>query len=101
MRGCRLDAVIVADLGVLATVKEMLPDMEIHISTQASIISPAAARAYAALGARRLVLARELQFSEIRAIRDALPREVELEAFIHGSMCVAVRGEAPGFSHPD
>ena len=49
LRDCRLDAVIVADLGVLATVKEMLPDMEIHISTQASIISPAAARAYAAL----------------------------------------------------
>ena len=92
LRGCRLDAVIVADLGVLATVKEMLPDMEIHISTQASIISPAAARAYAALGARRLVLARELQFSEIRAIRDALPREVELEAFIHGSMCVSYSG---------
>ena len=92
IRGAGLDAVIVADLGVMATVREHLPDMEIHISTQASIISPAAACAYAALGAKRLVLARELQFHEIRAIRDALPLDVELEAFIHGSMCVSYSG---------
>ena len=90
--GSGLDAVIVAALGVMATVKEILPDMEIHVSTQASIISPAAAQAWAALGARRLVLARELQFHEIRAIRDALPPDVELEAFIHGSMCVSYSG---------
>ncbi len=92
IRGANIDAVIVADLGVLATVKEMLPDMEIHISTQASIISPAAACAYAALGAKRLVLARELQFHEIRAIKEALPADVELEAFIHGSMCISYSG---------
>ena len=92
LRGSGLDAMIVADLGVMATVSEMLPDMEIHISTQASIISPAAARAYAALGAKRLVLARELQFHEIRAIKEALPSDIELEAFIHGSMCVSYSG---------
>ena len=92
IRTADIDAVIVADLGVMATVKELLPDMEIHISTQASIISPAAACAYAAMGAKRLVLARELQFSEIRAIRDALTPDVELEAFIHGSMCVSYSG---------
>ncbi len=92
LRGSGLDAVIVADLGVMATVKEILPDMEIHISTQASIISPAAANAYAALGATRLVLARELQFHEIKAIKAALPRGIELEAFIHGSMCVSYSG---------
>ncbi len=92
LHGSGLDAVILADLGVMATVKEILPDMEIHVSTQASIISPAAAQAWAALGARRLVLARELQFHEIRAIRKALPRDVELEAFIHGSMCVSYSG---------
>lgn len=88
----RPDALIAADLGLIALAKELLPDTEIHISTQASIISPAAAKAYAALGAKRLVLARELRFDEIRAIRDALPPEVELEAFIHGSMCVAFSG---------
>lgn len=87
-----IDAMIVADLGVMATVKEILPDMEIHISTQASIVSPAAACAYAALGAKRLVLARELTLSEIREIRAALPDEIELEAFIHGSMCVSYSG---------
>lgn len=87
-----IDAMIVADMGVLATVRELLPEMEIHISTQTSIVSPAAARAYAAMGAKRLVLARELTMDEILAIRAALPKEVELEAFIHGSMCVSYSG---------
>ena len=88
----KIDAMIVADLGVMATVKEILPDMEIHISTQASIVSPAAALAYASLGAKRLVLARELTLSEIKEIRAALPAKIELEAFIHGSMCVSYSG---------
>ena len=87
-----IDAMIIADMGVLSTVKEILPDMEVHISTQASIVSPAAACAWAALGAKRLVLARELSFSEIAAIRAALPEDVELEAFVHGSMCVSYSG---------
>ncbi len=87
-----IDAMIVADLGVMATVKEIIPDMEIHVSTQASIVSPAAAEAYANLGAKRLVLARELTIEEIREIRAALPDDVELEAFVHGSMCVSYSG---------
>ncbi len=87
-----IDAVIVADLGVLALVKEILPDMEIHISTQAGIVSPESAKAYVALGAKRVVLARELNVNEIRAIRDALPEDVEIEAFVHGSMCVSYSG---------
>ena len=88
----RPDALIAADLGVVRLAQRLLPDVEIHISTQASIISPEAAIAYAELGAKRLVLARELHFDEIRAIRDALDPSVELEAFIHGSMCVAFSG---------
>ena len=92
IRDARIDAVIVADLGVMALVKELLPDMEIHVSTQASIVSPEAALAYAALGAKRLVLARELTLDEIKAIRAALPDDVELEAFVHGSMCVSYSG---------
>ena len=87
-----IDAMIVADLGVMATIREIIPEMEIHVSTQASIVSPAAAKAYAALGAKRLVLARELTIEEIRAIRAALPEGVELEAFVHGSMCVSYSG---------
>ena len=87
-----IDAMIVADLGVFTTIREIIPDMEIHISTQTSIVSPASAKAWAALGAKRLVLARELTMEEIRAIRKELPDDVELEAFMHGSMCVSYSG---------
>ncbi len=87
-----IDAIIAADLGVIATIKELLPEMEIHVSTQASIVSPAAALAYVALGAKRLVLARELTLSEIKEIKKAIPEDVELEAFVHGSMCVSYSG---------
>ncbi|MBQ3126893.1 MAG: U32 family peptidase, partial [Clostridia bacterium] len=73
IRGAGIDAVIAADIGVMALVKEYLPDTELHVSTQSSIVSPAAARAWAALGAERLVLARELSLDEIKAIREALP----------------------------
>ena len=92
VKGAGIDAMIVADLGVMSTVREILPEMEIHISTQTSIVSPASARAWAAMGAERLVLARELTLEEIRAIRAALPDQIELEAFIHGSMCVSYSG---------
>ena len=87
-----IDACIIADLGVMALVKEILPNMEIHVSTQASIVSPEAALAYVALGAKRLVLARELTLPEIKAIKAALPEGIELEAFVHGSMCVSYSG---------
>ena len=87
-----IDAIIAADLGVIATIKELLPEMELHVSTQASIVSPAAALAYAALGAKRLVLARELTLAEIKEIKKALPEGIELEAFVHGSMCVSYSG---------
>ena len=87
-----IDAFIVADLGVMSTLREIIPDCEIHISTQASIVSPSAALAYASLGAKRLVLARELTLREISEIRAALPHDVELEAFVHGSMCVSYSG---------
>ncbi|MBE6555620.1 MAG: U32 family peptidase [Ruminococcaceae bacterium] len=94
-----VDAVIVTDLGVLATVRELLPDTEVHISTQSSIVSPAAAKAWASLGAKRLVLARELNLEEVRAIREALDPSVELEAFVHGSMCVSYSGRCMLSNH--
>ncbi|MCQ2427051.1 MAG: U32 family peptidase [Clostridia bacterium] len=90
--GFGIDGFICADLGVIALIKELIPDGEIHISTQASICSPAAAKAYCALGARRLVLARELSLKEIKDIRDAIPDDVDLECFVHGSMCVSWSG---------
>ncbi len=87
-----IDGYIVADLGVIAMIKSINPNADIHISTQASIVSPEAAIEYVKLGATRLVLARELSLREIRAIRAAIPEEVELEAFVHGSMCVSYSG---------
>jgi putative protease len=87
-----IDAVIVADLGVLDLVKRIIPDTEIHVSTQAGIVSAQSALGYVRLGAKRLVLARELTLEEIKAIRRALPDDIELETFVHGSMCVSYSG---------
>lgn len=92
MNDIRPDGFIIADLGVFTTIKEALPWASLHISTQASICSPAAAKAWVSMGASRLVLARELTLDEIREIRAAIPREIELEAFVHGSMCVSYSG---------
>ncbi len=87
-----LDAMIIADIGVLILVKELLPDMEIHISTQANSVSAADCKAWYALGAKRVVLARELTLEEIKAIRANIPDDLELECFIHGSMCISYSG---------
>ena len=87
-----IDAVIVADIGVLMLVKSVAPSMEIHISTQASAVSADACIAWYRLGARRVVLARELTLAEIKEIRAAVPKDLELEAFIHGSMCISYSG---------
>ncbi|MBQ8579041.1 MAG: U32 family peptidase [Clostridia bacterium] len=92
IRDAGIDAFIIADVGVLATVKELMPDAEIHISTQTSCVSSAAAKMWHSLGATRVVLARELTLEEIRRIRDNIPAELELEAFIHGSMCISYSG---------
>ncbi|MBO7170899.1 MAG: U32 family peptidase [Clostridia bacterium] len=86
------DALIVADIGVLMLAKEILPHVALHLSTQANALSAASCRAWHTLGAKRIVLARELTFEEIRAIRENTPETLELEAFIHGSMCVSYSG---------
>ena len=87
-----IDAMIIADVGVFFLVKELLPKMEIHISTQANAVSAAACLAWYRLGAKRVVLARELTLEEIKAIRAAIPDDLELECFIHGSMCISYSG---------
>ena len=86
------DALIISDLGVLFLAKEILPHVPIHISTQANTVSAQTCRAFHALGASRVVLARELTLDEIRAIRADTPDTLQLEAFIHGSMCMAYSG---------
>ena len=86
------DAYIVADLGVMSKVKEISPEREIHISTQASVVSADTALMYYKLGARRVVLSRELTLDEIKKIRSQIPEDLELEVFIHGAMCVSYSG---------
>lgn len=85
------DAVIVSDIGVMELVREVAPELELHISTQASAVSAQAVRAWSRFGAARVVLARELSLADVREIHDAVP-DVELECFIHGSMCIAYSG---------
>ena len=87
-----VDALIIADIGVMTLARELLPSVDIHISTQANAVSAAACRAWHALGAKRVVLARELTLSEIKAIRANIPEELEIECFIHGSMCISYSG---------
>ncbi|MBQ2736689.1 MAG: U32 family peptidase [Clostridia bacterium] len=87
-----VDALIISDLGVFQTARELIPNMEIHVSTQASIVSAAAATAWHKMGAKRVVLARELSLKEIIEIRKNTPPTLELECFIHGSMCISYSG---------
>lgn len=87
-----VDAFIIADMGVLQMAKKYAPDVEIHVSTQAGIVNYAAANAYYEMGASRVVTARELSLDEIRIIRDKCPPELEIEAFVHGAMCMSFSG---------
>ncbi|MCX7843532.1 MAG: U32 family peptidase [Clostridia bacterium] len=86
------DAVIVSDPGVLAVVKEAVPNMKIHLSTQANNTNWRSARFWFEQGVSRIVLARELSFNEIRQIRERVQKELELEIFIHGAMCISYSG---------
>ena len=87
-----VDAVILADVGVLSLAKRHAPRVQCHISTQASIVNYQSARAWYELGASRVILARELSLDEIREIRAKSPKELEIEAFAHGAMCVSYSG---------
>ena len=87
-----VDAVILADVGVLALAKQYAPHVQPHISTQASIVNYQSARAWHDLGASRVILARELSLEEIREIRAKTPPELEIEVFAHGAMCVSYSG---------
>ena len=88
----KVDAVIVSDVGVIYYLRQHFPQLDIHISTQANVINSQSAKFFADLGAKRIVLARELSLEQIKEIRKNLPKEVELEAFVHGSMCMSYSG---------
>lgn len=94
----RPDALIVADPGVFALVRRELPHLPVHVSTQANTANAEAARFWAGLGAARVNIARELALPDIRALLRACP-EVELEAFVHGAMCMAVSGRCAMSAH--
>ncbi len=88
----RVDGLIVADLGVMALAKRFAPDVPLHVSTQFGVINSETARMLFDLGARRVVLAREMRLDEIAQLRGHTPPELELEAFVHGAMCVSFSG---------
>ncbi|MEG1972522.1 MAG: peptidase U32 family protein, partial [Oscillospiraceae bacterium] len=87
-----LDAFIIADIGVMDLCTQVAPEVEIHASTQMGIVNHLTATTLYKMGAKRVVLARELTFDEIRRIRDKIPEDLELEAFVHGAMCMSVSG---------
>ena len=86
------DAVIVSDLGAIAAIRKAAPHLSVHVSTQANCLNYASARVYADMGATRVVLAREMSLEEIAELRAKTPRELELEAFVHGAMCMSYSG---------
>ena len=88
----RVNAVIVAEVGTLALAKRYAPHLDVHISTQASIVNFQCASAWYDLGAKRVILARELSLDEIREIRARTPMDLEIECFVHGAMCVSYSG---------
>ena len=89
---CKVDAVIVADLGVLSLVKKYAPGMEIHMSTQTGVVNYVTANELYNMGAKRVVLARELSLEEIAEIKAKVPNELDIEVFVHGAMCVSFSG---------
>ena len=87
-----VDALIVADPGVLEMAKRCAPKVAVHISTQAGVTNYATANALYNLGASRVVMAREVPLSDIAEIRAKTPKELEIECFVHGAMCVSFSG---------
>lgn len=87
-----VDAVIVSDLGAISTIRRAAPSLPVHVSTQANCLNHAAANIYADLGASRVVLGREMSLEEIAELRLKTPKSLELEAFVHGAMCMAYSG---------
>ncbi len=86
------DALIISDPGVFLLAREQLPEVEIHISTQANTTNYETCRFWHQLGAKRIVAARELSLTELQELRQNMPEEMELEAFVHGAMCISYSG---------
>lgn len=87
-----VDAILVADPGVFSVAREVVPNMDIHISTQANNTNYKTALFWKSLGATRIVMARELSLREIKGISEKIPDDLEIEAFVHGAMCISYSG---------
>lgn len=92
LQDAKVDAVIVADIGMLQFIRVHAPMLAVHVSTQANIINSYSANLMVELGAKRLILARELSLEEVAKIRKNVPSKVEIEVFVHGAMCMAYSG---------
>lgn len=92
VQDCGVDAFIIADLGVMNLAAKYAPKVQRHVSTQAGIVNYQTANVFYEMGASRVVLARELSLEEIAALRAKIPAELEIETFVHGSMCVSFSG---------
>ncbi len=92
LQNAGVDAAIVSDMGALSVCKRVAPKLELHLSTQASCMNAEAAKAYYDLGVSRVVVAREMSLSDIARMRESIPDDLEIEAFVHGAMCMAYSG---------
>lgn len=92
IRPMGFDAVLIADLGLFDMMRELAPEIPIHVSTQANNVNYRSAIAWHKMGATRVVLAREMSFKEIAEFQEKIPADLELEAFIHGAMCISYSG---------
>lgn len=88
----KVDAIIVSDPGIIMTAREVVPNLELHLSTQANNVNWKSALFWYKQGVKRIVLARELSLDEIKEIREKIPMDCEIEAFVHGSMCMSYSG---------
>lgn len=87
-----VDAIIVADPGIIMTAKEVVPELEIHLSTQANSVNYKSTIFWHNLGVKRIVVAREMSLAEIKELKEKIPETCDIEAFVHGSMCMAYSG---------
>ncbi len=92
LKGLPLDGLILSDPGTLMAAQEVLPDIPVHLSTQANTTNKGSAQFWHKQGVKRIVLARELSLAEIRQIKENTPETLELEAFVHGAMCISYSG---------
>ena len=92
LKGIDIDAFIVSDPGVMTILKEIIPDAEIHLSTQANTTNYVTANFWAKQGVTRIVSAREMSLRDLKVMRANLPEDVEIESFVHGAMCISYSG---------